>query len=324
MRSCLACLALAVLHAVYWLLTICKSFYARLRNAPRPLACGRNQLPNHLALVLFGDPTADVDQIESALVTSAERTASWCHAVGIQRLTVYDREGLLMKNASDLRARLAGIFAPCPLDSPKESKIELPLTPPPSDDGESRSSSPDGGVIRPKLDVHTLHFSASGKTPPQKTRKDGLKRRRSTRKSVDVKLFTLHVVSRQSAKPAIAKVSQAIIESSKAESCISLMQDDRALAQRDLNLILEGHYGFSSPDLMIVHDVRALRLHKKPLELHGFPPWQTRLTEFHFDGWPRIASSVLRGASGTYSPLEEIEFRRALDEFAAAEMRLGK
>jgi len=324
MRSCLACLALAVLHAVYWLLTFCKSFYAHLRDEPAPLLSGRKQLPTHLALVLVGDPTFDLVRTESAFVTSAERAASWCHAVGIQRLTVYDRAGILMKSPCELRARLAAVFDPCPTDSPEKSKMKLPLTPPPSDDGDSRSSSPDAGAVRPKLDVHTMHFSASGKMIPPKARRDGLKRRRSTRKSLSVKPLTLHVVSRQSAKPAIARVAQAIIESSKAEPSIPITQDDRAMAQRDLDLLLEGHYGFPSPDLMIVHDVRASRLHKKPLELHGFPPWQTRLTEFYFDGQPRTAFSLLPGASATYSPLEEIEFRRALDEFAAAEMRLGK
>lgn len=40
-----------------------------------------------------------------------------------------------------------------------------------------------------------------------------------------------------------------------------------------------GEYGFSSPDLMIVHRRPPTGQWRSPVELEGFPPWQMRLTE---------------------------------------------
>jgi undecaprenyl pyrophosphate synthase len=37
-----------------------------------------------------------------------------------------------------------------------------------------------------------------------------------------------------------------------------------------------GESGLPAPDLMIVHSTSC---EHRPLELHGFPPWQIRLTE---------------------------------------------
>jgi len=37
--------------------------------------------------------------------------------------------------------------------------------------------------------------------------------------------------------------------------------------------------GLSSPDFMIIHHLTASCRVSAPPELHGFPPWQLRLTE---------------------------------------------
>jgi len=74
---------------------------------------------------------------------------------------------------------------------------------------------------------------------------------------------------------------------------------------------------------MLVHRIHASNTSE--LELHGFPPWQIRLTEF--DENKPLDLTWHRWAHHTRSagrPLDETEFRRALDTYAAAEMRLGK
>lgn len=40
-----------------------------------------------------------------------------------------------------------------------------------------------------------------------------------------------------------------------------------------------GDGGLDAPDLMIVHHITCPTRQKPPLEMYGFPPWQTRLTE---------------------------------------------
>ena len=128
---------------------------------------------------------------------------------------------------------------------------------------------------------------------------------------------------------------------------------------QDLNAILEGvsrvgpparNYsafsgdrGFPSPDFMIIHDIfPSLRRRKRPLELHGFPPWQITLTEFQcvfFDfllpgphttpysdcsEYSAISLPWVGTSSRDPEPLSEVSFRRGLDEFAGAQMRFGK
>ncbi|KAF8168147.1 hypothetical protein B0H34DRAFT_684406 [Crassisporium funariophilum] len=77
---------------------------------------------------------------------------------------------------------------------------------------------------------------------------------------------------------------------------------------------------------MIIHSIESSRGRPTPPELHGFPPWQIRLTEIYQSvlvgrtprTWFRESRSPLP------LPLDEFNFREALDEFASAEMRFGK
>jgi dehydrodolichyl diphosphate syntase complex subunit NUS1 len=105
--------------------------------------------------------------------------------------------------------------------------------------------------------------------------------------------------------------------------------------------ILPGDNGVPAPDLVIVHHCSPAKRSRSPLELHGFPPWQIRLSEIQ---WAH--SSLVRYPihpvfshdeyAATYwrwlmpwrrrqvVTLSEAKFRLALDDYASAEMRLGK
>ena len=52
-----------------------------------------------------------------------------------------------------------------------------------------------------------------------------------------------------------------------------------SVSVQELQDILEGDGGLDAPDLMIVHHVTCPARQRPPLEMYGFPPWQTRLTE---------------------------------------------
>ncbi|KAL6309913.1 hypothetical protein BKA93DRAFT_173785 [Sparassis latifolia] len=345
MLSWLAFFVLIILHAVYWLVSTVTLLYHRFRNSPRRLASDRKQVPQHLAVLLAADLASDVKATESISIESVERVASWCRVVGIPRLTMYDYDGTLSSSASSIRERLSGHF-----DFPDiavESDIEFPLTPPSSDDSDSRSNSPDANIIRPRLNVMTLEFAGIGKKKSHVGR-PAVKRRRLTRSNSDTKPLTLHIVSRQSGKPTISRAASAILHSQRRrvspqlstydenpgamqQLLVSLLEGLHTVmytcSQPEQNLDFAGDDGFPSPDLAIVHYITPGRLHLFPMELHGFPPWQMRLTEFYFDGhFCTDVAHLLPGipGNGPCSPLEEIEFRRALDKFASAEMRLGK
>jgi len=257
------------------------------------------------------------------MVESAERAAAWCRTAGIARLTVYDREGVLTQASSEIRERLSRRFDASSGDSSASSDVEFPLTPPPSDDSESRPLSPATTPSPLKLHVTTIHALGSGSQ--QKKRSIGkavLKRRRPSRKDSNVPSLTVHIACRQSGKPAIASAATQLLEakpSEPVEICVT--------SEQEFNLILEGDNGLPSPDLMLVHRVHRRQSHKSPLELHGFPPWQLRLAEIFYDEYSARSPWWSRKAADTSChgrPLEETYFRRALDKYSAAEIRLGK
>ena len=106
----------------------------------------------------------------------------------------------------------------------------------------------------------------------------------------------MHVISRESGKPAMANAATLLARQYR--SSTHSAAQEFAVSQNEVNTILEGvlnrdpriyqvlmqrivgKYGFPSPDLMLVHNVLPHKRSKNVLELHGFPPWQIRLTEF--------------------------------------------
>ncbi|KAI0361532.1 hypothetical protein OH77DRAFT_1492567 [Trametes cingulata] len=321
--SWLASVALALLHALYRLVLVFKSVFHSDKE-PRPIAARRSKMPSHLALTLVPNSEDDDEVNEQYMLDSVEKVVHWCKLAGIRRLTVYDRQGVLAKCSLELRRRLHPPSEAEPEDSPVECDIQYPPTPPPSDDADSRPLSPYSESATPKLGVTTIHFAN-----PLRARKrmNGLKRRRMSHGKTYEPQLTLHIVSYQSGKPAVAAAARTFLHA--ARQCKGPNRVAHALPQlpsiQDLSAVLEGEHGFPSPDLMIVHRKPPIAQLRSPVELNGFPPWQTRLTEIYWDRFPPVASQLRkRATSGDHSSIEETEFRRALDEFADAEMRLGK
>lgn len=328
--SWLASLGLAAFHFVYWLVTTIKSLCA-WQDPPCPLTAERKQKPSHLAL-LFVPPKVhtDLEATECLLAESVERAAAWCITAGINRLTVYDGQGILAQSSLDIRARLSKRFDTSQEDE-EESDIEYPLTPPSSDDSESRPISPYSDDADHNLKVITIPIPSIPIKVQRKLQnlKAGVRHRRAERRESSSHLLTVHIISRQAGKPAISRVANDILKRRiRAGLCKDLASGypdrDRAI-ESELNTMLEGPVGFPEPELMLIHHVSREHL-DLPLELHGFPPWQLRLTEFHASS-SHDQSSWKRTTYGAHSAgrtLQEEAFRRALDEFNAAQMRLGK
>lgn len=264
------------------------------------------------------------------MIEAVEKAVAWCRVAGIGRLTVYDRQGLLSRLSLDIHSRLLSNERCC--DAPVQNvPIKLPPTPPPSDDADSRPLSPSSHAGLHKLNVTTLQLSA--RTSKQRTKTSNgrttVRRRRHPSKSEHIgdETFTLHFVSRQSGKAAIASIANSVLQIKRCEtpqSSHTCDVDEPSIA--DLKFSLEGEHGFPSPDLMIIHHVTHSEACYLSPELHGFPPWNIRLTEIYRDDPPKWRWWGQPGfaAKGPIRPLGEIEFRRALDEFAAAEQRMGK
>ncbi|KAI0724629.1 hypothetical protein C8T65DRAFT_714710 [Cerioporus squamosus] len=329
--SWLARLILAVLHAVYRLVLVFKSLSSRFfRRQPTPLIAGRNKLPLHLALSLISNPVADEESNEKYMLNSVEKVASWCQVVGIRRLTVYDREGLLANSSLEIRRRVLPTQGEDAEDSPVECDMRYPLTPPPSDDADSRPLSPYANPVIPKLSVTTIRFPNPSSKPKRRASisRSALKRRRAARNDdhAEESPLTLHVVSYKSGKGAMAATATTLLRDHRhRRTSDPSTYNLNSPSIQELNAILEGEHGFPSPDLMIVHRKPPAGQMRSPVELGGFPPWQMRLTEIFWDPCPKAASWWAASSSGVdLSSIEEVEFRRALDEFAAAEMRLGK
>ncbi|KAH9898324.1 hypothetical protein C8Q73DRAFT_395717 [Cubamyces lactineus] len=316
--SWLAPVVLGLLHVLYRLVLVLKSIF-HSGEEPQALLSERSKLPSHLALALVANPEADAEANEQYMLNSVEQVAGWCHAVGIRRITVYDREGVLAKCSLELRERLMPPLRREEVEEPsKECDIQYPPTPPPSDDAESRPLSPQSGASVPKLAVTTLRFPHNPSKPKRRLSVTGaaLKRRRMTHTDVkpEEPPLTLHIISYQSGKPAIAAAAKTILQDLR-QSSMNGTSPPSLPSLQELNTILEGEHGFPSPDLMIVHCKPPVSQLRPPVELGGFPPWQTRLTEIYSDPYPPARE---------VPSIREVEFRRALDEFARAEMRLGK
>ena len=148
-------------------------------------------------------------------------------------------------------------------ESSKECDIQYPLTPPPSDDAESRPLSPQSGATIPKLAVTTLRFPHNPSKPKRKLSVTGaaLKRRRMTRQlpvfvpssgaylasrgipGTDAKPeeppLILHIISYQSGKPAIAAAAKTILQDLR-QSSMNETSPPSLPSLQELNTILEG------------------------------------------------------------------------------------
>ncbi|KAJ7932440.1 hypothetical protein B0H13DRAFT_1955484 [Mycena leptocephala] len=314
---------LRVLHSFHFLIALLSASWHRLnRTPPLPLQVTRRRIPRHLALLLVSDSIHDPAATRESFLESASRAVGWCRTAGIEKLTLYDSKGVLVDCADQISQRAS---LTCELDgyeSSSGSDIEYPLTPPSSDCSHSRPLSPEDGFQK-ETSVITVHVP---KVIRKKTARYGLKKRHSEREKSDVSKppLTLCIASRQSSKPAIAAAATSLAR--RRARTTDTEQEPELTAER-LNTIIEGPHSLSAPDFLIVHHLCPSD-YALPLELHGFPPWQIRLTEIHHCYQQRPLLEWLSARRETYPTapqlLTEMDFRAALDEFAGAEMRFGK
>jgi len=321
---------LHAIHLIYILSTKARLFWKQLSLAtPKPLQAPRRRIPKHLAVVFIIDPNIYADTVQTALIGSALNIVEWCQITGIPKVTLYEEHDRLSKCVQTLQEHLSIHGSE---GGSSESETEYPITPPPSDYSDSRPLSPKHHQVH----VTTIHVSQH--SPSQETRnleKQG--KRRSYQKGLNTgrHALTLCLVSRQSAKSAIASAAQSLAQ---AQTQIRNRRPRKAnhsrtsgtfqLSVDQFNELLEDEDGLSSPDFMIVQPINIdpSRYSTSAIELHGFSPWHIRLTEIYQNNkssrfWVGKGAS---SASYLPPPLDELSFREALDEFASAEMRLGK
>ena len=102
----IARLILSTLHAFYTFWTLF-AFYVRLarKSAPRPLEYPRRQTPKHLALVLVTEDGRLNDE-ESYICNTVVDVVGWCRTVGIESLSVYNRQGMQLHSICYFRRSL--------------------------------------------------------------------------------------------------------------------------------------------------------------------------------------------------------------------------
>ncbi|KAF5374788.1 hypothetical protein D9758_000332 [Tetrapyrgos nigripes] len=313
---------LLFLHIVYSLVVFSLSLWCRIRrHTPLPLNASRQRIPKHLAVLFVTDPEIDLITTEQRLMESVECAVKWSLEVGIEQLCLFDNEGILLRYSESIR----DLVAPSPLPSKmqiSEPAIVYPPTPPMSDYSESRSLSPEGF----ESSVPIARMSAT--SPRNELRPGG---KHATFGKDDSKTLNINIVSREAGKPFVATMARSIAWSERRKQKVGAGCEDFHLSIAELEKHLEGPSGLSPPDFMIIHPIHPSKYNRFPLELHGFPPWQIRLTEIYCDRLRKQYRSRLMWflpleirAAFLSSSLTEWEFREALDQYAGAEMRFGR
>jgi len=318
-------LALRVLHFFYFLfLAIWSLRNHYFRRAPRSLTATRSKTPSHLALVLVV-PESDLcaSEAREAFLRCTEKAIACCRAAGIRRLSVYDRLGILLEAPQQVSERLEKCLPP----APAQDRLYLTRR---HSDGSGVSN---GGHHEETSCIKTICVGDTTDKLRKRNRGRPRIQYHLSHKLSNSETFTLHFVSRDTGKPAIAAIADNLLSRATEglrRSAVSANGNAGVfkVTVADLQTILEGDRGYDPPDLMIVHHVTLPRRQFTPLELYSFPPWQVRLTEIHHDGLSAFRESLLkarlRRRPEKWMVLRELDFRRALDEYSTAEFRLGK
>jgi len=256
-------------------------------------------------------------QQKTAFLENVESLVGWCHVVGIEKLSLYDTQGILYSCSQKIRD-IVHMHYPAGTDT-SDSEVEFPLTPPLSDC--SRPISPMNISEDPPF--LTIHL------PPEnhsRTMHGDLKRRRKIATKHKDSL-TIYLLSSKSSKESIASVARSLALAHQGDHPEQFSLSVNALSSR----IEAGRDGLPPPDFMIVHPLSPSTYHRAPLELYGFPPWQIRLTEVYLNRYhkrhktwlTRLLTSRSRAGQPSLA-FTELEFRQALDEFAESTQRFGR
>ncbi|KAI0032739.1 hypothetical protein K488DRAFT_49187 [Vararia minispora EC-137] len=332
--SWVAWLSLRLFHLVYAIYLALWSIYTRwFVSEPSSLTSVRDKLPAHLAvnLACSEDMTGD-ETVKEAFLACAERAVLYCRQAGIRRLTMYDRHGILLSASGLLKHRLS--TADCAVQPERlKPSIVYPPTPPSSDDSDSQFSGDE--ALGDSVGLVTVCPELAKNEPIKKAgRTKGSLRRRSRACRISFTAtpnVVVQVASQTAGKAVLASVANRLLHAAQQSSESMPGRDAKSISTTatELQYILEGANSptFSAPDLMIVHNVSCPSRQCSPMELHAFPPWQIRLTEFFYDGAWSLRTRVLRHLADTLAPfslLTEVEFRKALDEYASAQFRVGR
>lgn len=60
---------------------------------PEPLQTARKRIPHHLAILFVVDPKSDAETTRTALIESTVRAVKWSRIIGVQKLSVYEKNG---------------------------------------------------------------------------------------------------------------------------------------------------------------------------------------------------------------------------------------
>lgn len=323
------------MHFVYFICLIVKSRWRHLRRrVPLPLQASRSRLPRHLAILLTVDPAAASklaadtharERLEEAITETVESAVKWCRTLGIPRLTVYDREGRVQEITSELQKRILSVHT-IPEDAEDQAEQDYLLTPPLSDHDESRPISPIEDLSDEPVTVAKIHIPAR-----RPSKANTIKRRRHLSSEIkspgpevsDLPALELCIIDRRASKAVLASAAMVVASEHMSAFAPKGRSTPVELSIEALNNMIEGKHGLSEPDFMIVHPLTPPRSRAEPLELHGFPPWQIRLTEIYYDRY-RVRRTIRDWGEARFIPLDENAFRSALDQFSGAEMRFGK
>jgi dehydrodolichyl diphosphate syntase complex subunit NUS1 len=289
-------LTLRLIHYLYLVsVSIAAWIQRRKRRQPHPLNLQRSKVPKHLCLNLVASDNTSTEETETAFLQCLQSVAEWCRVSGIETLTAYDRDGTWasfhIRNLSEFGC-IIGVLVGCPesvrrrvfaadksSEDSCESEVEYPLTPPLSEPSGSRSQSPYRGKLLAELSVVTIK-------PPTcvRKRRNVAVRRRPKSECCPSKLarvfnrssgkgagsissnLTLHLISRDSAKPAVASASRSLLDSYVNGVAMSGVAQpsgcDYNLSIAELDSMLEGELGFSVqyPHVLNSRKLACLRL----------------------------------------------------------------
>ncbi|KAL1736977.1 hypothetical protein EV714DRAFT_240682 [Schizophyllum commune] len=332
----LSYILLRLVHFVYFICLIFKSRWRHFRRRiPLPIQAPRDRLPKHLAVLLVVDPSAAEklandprarERLEEAIIETVESTVKWCRMLGIPRLTIYDREGRVQEMSSEMQKRILSVHT-LPEASSSEAEADYLLTPPLSEHDDSRPISPieeitSGAVHITKFRIPEIQRPKPPTKGMKRRQRNGDQDKRTSQQLRDLPALEICIVDRRVSKAMLAETATELAVNARA-SAHEPSSTSLHLSIAELNTMIEGKYGLSEPDFMIVHPLTPPKSRAEPLELHGFPPWQIRLTEIYYDRY-RVRRTIRDWGEARFIPLDENTFRSALDQFAGAQMRFGK
>ena len=143
--------------------------------APQPLRTPRRRIPKHLAISLVVDKLVSEDTAQEVLTKSVVDAVSWCRTIGINKLTVYEENGVFANSLGCqqtierlLSKCTQGIHKSLPMHTEKvysnnlKSETEVyPITPPSSDHSESPPLSPNHKslCLVPFIAIHSINHT---------------------------------------------------------------------------------------------------------------------------------------------------------------------